>query len=133
MLIIIALMLMSEVLFILVIPPSNIKDGIITGIILLVTILFGLSVWLIEDPQKGADIEAAYFDSVMGEVYHFREKDWSVANHFSAFHTVFNEQQYIKEHPLIYILVRKNDYKKGYILMREYFEGKPGASDLANE
>lgn len=160
MLLIIAVILIFEILFMVIISPSNIKDGIIVGVILLATIILGLSVLFIEEkkrkeyndlintgvvligkvnqivihsPQKGADIEATYFDSTLGKVYCFREKDWSVANHFSAFYTVFNEQKYIKEHPLIYILVRKDNYKKGYILMREYFEGKPSVGDLFGE
>lgn len=148
-LVIIALVIIFEIISLILFSSSGFGLIIVFSTILLVTIIAEVSVLfvaekgrreyndlidtgivlkakvnriVIQSVQKGAVIEASYFDPLQGKVYYFKEKDWSVPNHFSAYYTVFNERKYIEDHPFINVLVRKDDYKRGYILMKEYFE-----------
>lgn len=106
------------------------NDLIDTGIVLI-----GKTTKLIIYDIQGIDIEATFFDSDSGKVYYYKEYDWTIANRIFYPNVVLyvnadlkkhpEEHPYIKKHPYIYILADKNNYEKGYLLIREYLDGIP--------
>lgn len=120
-LVIIALVIIFEIISLILISSSGFGLIIVFSTILLVTIIAEVSVLFVA--EKG---RREYNDLIDTGIVLKAKVDriviQSVPNHFSAYYTVFNERKYIEDHSFINVLVRKDDYKRGYILMKEYFE-----------
>lgn len=111
------------------------NEQIKTGVVLVAKV----NKLIIHDMQ-GIDIEASYFDSNTGRVYRYKEYDWTIANRiFYPQVAVYanvdlkrnpEEHPYIKQYPYVYVLVSKNNYNRGYILIREYLEGIPNTQTV---